>query len=452
MQASNKVACSRIRSQRRVVPTSTRGARRNRMPRASAGHGIQLAIDRLHGLHPSKMARAALVRRTGIRRPRHALATGTKVQWQAPDLDARLTLRTIRAARLVSLRRRTSELLHGRNREVPRSAGGGAAGRDRRRKPGTGAAASPRRRCRPCSRGDSGDIGTAEAGGARSAARTDRSLPRRSDRADPHGEHLSARGRRGRALGEGEPEPEGQGARGCAAEGDVGRERQGADGGAAGPQADEREARLDAEARRRLPRRPEGGAEDGAVAAQQGRPGGQPEVDPRADGEDGDGGEQDRVRDRVGQARDGLRADVQPEHDLRPVVVHGVPAVLHVPAGLRLRPRARVRHRRLRRRRDLGQLQLGRQQRRHQRQQVQQLQQGEHQQRQLQPQRRASQGRCLQGPGRGAEVQPRRRCQGSAVARAVPRPCRAGPQRDGQHGPQPAPEQRRAGRPRRRRS
>ena len=90
---------------------------------------------------------------------------------------------------------------------------------------------------------------------------------------------------------------------------------------------------------------------------------------------------------RVGQDRDDLRADLQPGHGVRHLVV-SVSALLDVPAGLRLRAGTRVRDRHCGRRRHLGELQLGRQQREREREQLQQLQQDQHQQLQLPAQRR----------------------------------------------------------------
>ena len=71
--------------------------------------------------------------------------------------------------------------------------------------------------------------------------------------------------------------------------------------------------------------------------ARQGADRRQPQVDAGADGEDREGGRPDRLHHRVAQAGDGLRADLQPGHGLRHLVVFVPPAVLLLPAGLRVR-------------------------------------------------------------------------------------------------------------------
>ena len=88
----------------------------------------------------------------------------------------------------------------------------------------------------------------------------------------------------GRALVEGEPEREGQGARGCDAEADLGPEREVADRVSAGARDDEREARHDAEAGRRFPRAAEGRARRDPAAARKADQAGQPQVEQGADG------------------------------------------------------------------------------------------------------------------------------------------------------------------------
>jgi hypothetical protein len=98
------------------------------------------------------------------------------------------------------------------------------------------------------------------------------------------------------------PGVKGQGAPGCDGEADLGPEREGAHVGPEGAGADEREARLDAEAGRRVPCRPEGHHGDRAGAARKGRGVGQPQVVARDVREDRAGRRQDGLCDRVGQA------------------------------------------------------------------------------------------------------------------------------------------------------
>ncbi len=161
---------------------------------------------------------------------------------------------------------------------------------------------------------------------------------------------------------------------------------------------------------------------------------------------------------RVAGSGSGLRADVQPHRGIRRLGLSLLPALCLLPAGLLRRRDVLVVHRRRdRRRRHLGQLQLGRQRRRHrhqppeqfqpqrdQRQPQQQQQQshgrsrGQHsasnragqQQAELAAQLRTSQGRRLQGFGHAAEIRQGREPAGHAGARTISRPCRTGPPAD----------------------
>jgi hypothetical protein len=117
-----------------------------------------------------------------------------------------------------------------------------------------------------------------------------------------------------------------------------------------------------------------------------------------------------------------------------PTVVYGSwwypdAAVLRLPAGLRLSAWPRLRHRRGRRRSDLGGLQLGMgsRQRRYQRQSLQLVQSHQYQQQPLEPQRRSPRGSRLPGSECRSPVQPWRQRAGCPGPRAVswPRRCRA---------------------------
>ena len=173
---------------------------------------------------------------------------------------------------------------------------------------------------------------------------------------------------------------------------------------------DEREARLDAEARRRVPRAAEGRPRHGAGAAPEGPGAGRAQGLRAAEGRDDAGEQHDRHQDRAHQPRGRVRADVQPDGRVRRVAVPRLPALLLLPARLRGRwGAARLHRRRDRRRRAVGQLQLGPRRRQREREPLQQLQPHEHQQRQLEPQRQPSRCRAVSRPGRGAAVRPRAR-------------------------------------------
>src|SRR6185369_8021845 len=128
----------------------------------------------------------------------------------------------------------------------------------------------------------------------------------------------------------------------------------------------------------------------------------------------------DGLHHRIPEDRGGLRPDLQPRGRLRHLGVSRVSAVLHVSPRLRVSPGRGVRDRRGRRRRDLGQCELGRWQRERQREPVQQLQQDEHPEHELPAQRRSPPGRGLQGPGRCEPVPARRECAVHAGKVAIP--------------------------------
>ncbi len=90
--------------------------------------------------------------------------------------------------------------------------------------------------------------GRADPAGPRSAAGADRVVPRQPDRPDPDGGDLPAGGGGSGALGRGQQVAEGQGAGRRAAQAAVGPRGEGADRSAAGPETDERQPVVDAEA------------------------------------------------------------------------------------------------------------------------------------------------------------------------------------------------------------
>src|SRR5262249_13093067 len=168
-------------------------------------------------------------------------------------------------------------------------AAGHDAGRERRGAAASaaraGAAASPGG-VRPRARGKA-----AQRGRARAARRADRALPRRPHRSDPDGVDVSARDRRGRALGQeaGEREAEGRCARQGAQGAGLGSEREVARPVSRALEEHGREARPDAEARRRGPRPAEGRDGRDPAPAQAGTGRGEPEVQRAAEGDDGVG-------------------------------------------------------------------------------------------------------------------------------------------------------------------
>ena len=172
----------------------------------------------------------------------------------------------------------------------------------------------------------------------------------------------------------------------------MGSERQVAGRVPAGPHDDEREARLDAEARRRVPRAAEGRDGDRADAAQQGG--------------------RRRARSRTPRSRrsspsrrttttvikiEPAKPEVVYVPTYNPTVVYGAwpypsypPYYYYPPGYVGGRRAAGVHRRRDRGRRAVGRLQLGRQRRQHQRQPLQQLQPARTSEQQLEAQRRAS--------------------------------------------------------------
>ncbi len=123
------------------------------------------------------------------------------------------------------------------------------------------------------------------AGGARAGRRTDCTLSGLAARSGIDGLHLSARGGPGGALRQGESEPRGRSARQGARGTELGRERQVARRISAGPGDDGREARLDAEARRRLPGATERSDGRRAATARQGEGRGEPGEHKGAEGQ-----------------------------------------------------------------------------------------------------------------------------------------------------------------------
>src|SRR4051812_22198871 len=108
-----------------------------------------------------------------------------------------------------------------------------------------------------CARRDAANRGAAaaEQGTAGAGCCADCALSRRSAVASTHGVDLPARGGAGCALGSTESKSDRQGARRRDGEANLGPERQRLGGGAADLADDERQARLDPAAGRRLPRR-----------------------------------------------------------------------------------------------------------------------------------------------------------------------------------------------------
>ena len=192
---------------------------------------------------------------------------------------------------------------------------------------------------------------------------------------------------------------------------------------------DEREARHDAEAGRRVPRPAEGSAGRDPAAARQGA---------------GRRATSSRARSRRSPPRRRPGTTVIKIEPANPEVVY-VPT--YNPTSCTGRGRIRPIRRtttirratspgaalftfgggRGRRRRAVGQLQLGRRQRQRQRQQVQQLQQDQHPERQLAAQRRAPQGRRSTATQASQQKFGGGQRAGRRFARAVPRPRRAGP-------------------------
>ena len=122
-----------------------------------------------------------------------------------------------------------------------------------------------------------------QAGRARADRRPDRPVPGLAARAGVHGLDLPARNRPGGTVGEAEPDPEGFGR--CPEQAHLGPERQVADQLPPGADHDEREARLDRQARRRVHRGSEDRHGRGPAAAQQGVRQRKPQDDQRANGE-----------------------------------------------------------------------------------------------------------------------------------------------------------------------
>ena len=157
----------------------------------------------------------------------------------------------------------------------------------------------------------------------------------------------------------------------------LGPEREVAHRGAPGPGDDGREARLDAEARRCVPRAAGGGDGDGAGAAREGEGRGQPEVEQGAEGQRPSRRAARRHHDRAGQPE----VVYVPTYD--PAVVYGpwrYPATRRTTTTRPLLPGrgVLVRRRVVVGRGDLGRLQLGRRRRPHQPPQLQQLQPQQH--------------------------------------------------------------------------
>ncbi len=108
-------------------------------------------------------------------------------------------------------------------------------------------------------------------GGTRGSPRPHRAVPRRPARADLHGFDVSTGNRRSGALVQGTPRGHWRCGRRRGAESDLGPEREIAVRIPERAHDDEREDRLDAEARRRLPRAAEGSHADRAGPAEQGQ-------------------------------------------------------------------------------------------------------------------------------------------------------------------------------------
>ena len=236
-----------------------------------------------------------------------------------------------------------------------------ADGRGLTREPARGADYTRQRRR---SRGAGDDDRVVPGLGDRAGGGAHRALPGLADRAGADGLDLSAGGGGGGALAGCEPRPEGQGARGRPQEADLGPEREIADRLPAGSHHDEREARLDPEARRHLPGAAEGRDGRGAAAARQGEGGGEPRIQRAADRDGGAGaGGQQHHHHHPGRAREPagrLRPHLQPDGGLRLLALSRLPALLLLPAGLHDRSlHALLRHGHGRRRRALGRLQLG---------------------------------------------------------------------------------------------
>ena len=209
----------------------------------------------------------------------------------------------------------------------------------------------------------------------RGACRADRALSRFAALAGPDGLHLPAGNRAGGALGESKSERQGRCRREGGREPAVGREREVAGRLPAGPRADGPETRLDAEAGRRVPCRPESGARCRTAAAQSRRPVGKPQVDRAAESHRRGGRTTaNSDQDRAGAAGGHLRAGLQPDRRLRHLGLSCLSALLLAAvSGLvsRRLPGGRLRLGRGPRGRgcDFRRLQLGARRRQHQREQ-----------------------------------------------------------------------------------
>ena len=166
-------------------------------------------------------------------------------------------------------------------------------------------------------------------GPARLAARPDRALSGPAAGPGADGLDLSARGRAGGALRQGQSRSPRSRA-GRRAEGHaVGSERAFARVVSAGSRHDERQARLDAAAGRRVPRRRGGGDADGAGPARAGAAGRQPAKHGTAAGDLS--GPDDHHPARAAAVP--VRSRVQPDRDLRSLVGARLSALVLVPAA-----------------------------------------------------------------------------------------------------------------------